>query len=640
MVCAYATSSLLAHTMKEMGGKNEVGSHEPPGGKGRTLTVDIADWSKSSDCPRVADQASVQKLAVGDIVLATFQSTPAIRTTNTHLNDADENMTRAPRQKIIDKIPFSGIIHSRRKLSINVDCEITRLPTLKPAIRSENSRYRPSPHVHHQREGRDGAAMGKGRMTQKVCVYSHCCLCLDSMSIICSCLCHAASVVSVPAMPLAPAEGGWTPPRVPPPPPPYSITAAAPYSALSLLPSAHRLLQAGGATSTTEPPPPSPSPPPPPPDVGSQMFDYDSQRPARSHARSRVAFVHGAPIDPRDRATLCSIETERSAQGLGQVVFALPHLTRAVERRLGRNAKPARTHQQLFRVIDDPSRKIYDSPSRARLYGDPSKRGTHYLATRVVRNGAAGLRPGSHLERKNGKRKSGSQSSELAERQKTDKRNVTAYYYCEFRLASAFPLAAFLSRCEPDLRVKRWEDAKKRIREATIERVARLGVTCAAIIALIMSVYRWFDDLSTTVTHTRGHSAPPLGRFAEAHRRVSSLRFPFPCAWNTFLLLPLLRSVRSQNEAVDSPVLRNRDASAPPDQVARWYINPALEPGVPGSPRRDRRDDGRLRDAPRRRSSRLTITAGSGEAAARRTEKEEEEKEDTRWSARCGRTTG
>lgn len=58
------------------------------------------------------------------------------------------------------------------------------------------------------------------------------------MSIICSCLCHAASVVSVPAMPLAPAEGGWTPPRAPPPPPPYSITAVAPYSALSLLPSA------------------------------------------------------------------------------------------------------------------------------------------------------------------------------------------------------------------------------------------------------------------------------------------------------------------------------------------------------------------------------------------------------------------
>lgn len=77
--------------------------------------------------------------------------------------------------------------------------------------------------------------MKKGRMTQK-CVYSHCCLCLDSwMSINCSCLCHPASVVSVP---LAPAEGGWTPPRAPPPPPPYSITAAAPYSALSLLPSA------------------------------------------------------------------------------------------------------------------------------------------------------------------------------------------------------------------------------------------------------------------------------------------------------------------------------------------------------------------------------------------------------------------
>lgn len=40
MVCAYATSSLLAHTMKEMGGKNEVGSHEPPGGKGRTSAAD------------------------------------------------------------------------------------------------------------------------------------------------------------------------------------------------------------------------------------------------------------------------------------------------------------------------------------------------------------------------------------------------------------------------------------------------------------------------------------------------------------------------------------------------------------------------------------------------------------------------
>lgn len=77
--------------------------------------------------------------------------------------------------------------------------------------------------------------MRKGGMTQK-CVYSHCCLCLDSMSIICSCLCHPASVVSVP--PLGPVAGGWTPPRVPPPPPPYSITAAAPYSALSLLPSA------------------------------------------------------------------------------------------------------------------------------------------------------------------------------------------------------------------------------------------------------------------------------------------------------------------------------------------------------------------------------------------------------------------
>lgn len=76
------------------------------------------------------------------------------------------------------------------------------------------------------------------RNESRRCVYLHCCLCLDSMSIICSCLCHAASVVSVPAMPLAPAEGGWTPPRAPPPPPPYSITAVAPYSALSLLPSA------------------------------------------------------------------------------------------------------------------------------------------------------------------------------------------------------------------------------------------------------------------------------------------------------------------------------------------------------------------------------------------------------------------
>lgn len=60
----------------------------------------VAGRSKSSDCPKVADQASVQKLAAGDIVLATFQSTPAIRITNTRL-DADENITRAPRRKII-----------------------------------------------------------------------------------------------------------------------------------------------------------------------------------------------------------------------------------------------------------------------------------------------------------------------------------------------------------------------------------------------------------------------------------------------------------------------------------------------------------------------------------------------------------
>lgn len=57
--------------------------------------------------------------------------------------------------------------------------------------------------------------------------------------------------------------------------------------------------------------------------------------------------------------------TKRS--GLGQVVFALPHLTRRWRTAVGRNAKPARTHQQLFRVIDDLSRKIYDSPHRARL---------------------------------------------------------------------------------------------------------------------------------------------------------------------------------------------------------------------------------------------------------------------------------
>lgn len=55
----------------------------------------VAGRSKSSDCPRVADQASVQKLAAGDIVLATFQSTPTIRTTNTHHNDVNENDTCA-----------------------------------------------------------------------------------------------------------------------------------------------------------------------------------------------------------------------------------------------------------------------------------------------------------------------------------------------------------------------------------------------------------------------------------------------------------------------------------------------------------------------------------------------------------------
>lgn len=53
----------------------------------------------------------------------------------------------------------------------------------------------------------------------------------------------------------------------------------------------------------------------------------------RSHAARRRAraFVHGAPIDPRDRATLCALHRNRTKRsGLGQVVFALPHLT-AVE---------------------------------------------------------------------------------------------------------------------------------------------------------------------------------------------------------------------------------------------------------------------------------------------------------------------
>ena len=54
------------------------------------------------------------------------------------------------------------------------------------------------------------------------------------MIIICSCLCQAASVVSVPATAgRVPAAGGWTGPRPPlpaPPPLPYSIPAEAPGS--------------------------------------------------------------------------------------------------------------------------------------------------------------------------------------------------------------------------------------------------------------------------------------------------------------------------------------------------------------------------------------------------------------------------
>lgn len=132
---------------------------------------------------------------------------------------------------------ISDIAHSGSKTRDQcTDCEIYPLffsvpLALKPIIRF------PSAHVRSSKP-RGGYEGKEGRNESQRCVYLHCCLCLDSMSIICSCLCHAASVVSVPAMPLAPAEGGWTPPRAPPPPPPYSITAVAPYSALSLLPSA------------------------------------------------------------------------------------------------------------------------------------------------------------------------------------------------------------------------------------------------------------------------------------------------------------------------------------------------------------------------------------------------------------------
>ncbi|KAL0117922.1 hypothetical protein PUN28_008954 [Cardiocondyla obscurior] len=89
---------------KEKEKKNEVGSHEPLCGKGRTdvnvcryrvkteralacagcearksrventyIRHSAAGRSKSSNCPRVADQASVQKPAVDDVVVATFK---------------------------------------------------------------------------------------------------------------------------------------------------------------------------------------------------------------------------------------------------------------------------------------------------------------------------------------------------------------------------------------------------------------------------------------------------------------------------------------------------------------------------------------------------------------------------------------
>lgn len=80
------------------------------------------------------------------------------------------------------------------------------------------------------------------------------------MIIICSCLCHAASVVSVPAtMPLAPVAGGWTPPPrpapLPPPPPlPYSMPLRAGRQSPGLLSQRHGATQGAPVFSISTPP--------------------------------------------------------------------------------------------------------------------------------------------------------------------------------------------------------------------------------------------------------------------------------------------------------------------------------------------------------------------------------------------------
>lgn len=60
------------------------------------------------------------------------------------------------------------------------------------------------------------------------------------------------------------------------------------------------------------------------------------------HARTaRFCSRHGRPIDPRDRATLCSIETERSAQVWARWSSPFP-TWRGRTAVGGRNVKPAR----------------------------------------------------------------------------------------------------------------------------------------------------------------------------------------------------------------------------------------------------------------------------------------------------------
>lgn len=79
------------------------------------------------------------------------------------------------------------------------------------------------------------------------------------------------------------------------------------------------------------------------------------------------------------------------------------------------------------------------------------------------------------------------------------------------------------------------------------------------------------------VTHTWTLASPlhlPLPKCVEEFPFPDDHRFRFLRVNTPFSLLPLLRApLWNRSASCDSPVLRNRDASAPPDQVARWYIN-------------------------------------------------------------------